>query len=202
MITRSGRPAAQRDEELLQLLELFRADGVRSYLEIGARFGDTFDQVMRSLPARSRGVAIDWPEGPWGVSGSEGHLVAAIHELGHLGYDVQLIVGKSQASTTLAAATNLGPFDAILIDADHRYEAVRADWERYRPLGRMIAFHDIVGEGQRSGQGDLVEVPRLWAEIKAAESEVRELVAPDSRMGLGVVWPAPRLRGPSTVPKL
>jgi hypothetical protein len=77
---------------------------------------------------------------------------------------------------------------AALIDGDHRYEGVKADWEAYRKVASIIAFHDIVGDGQAEKKTNIpVEVPRLWQEIKASGLRVREFIAPGSKMGIGVV---------------
>lgn len=63
----SGRKFSQREDELRQLLRILRSEKVRSYLEIGARDGDSFHAIMSALPRGSRGVAVDLPEARWGV---------------------------------------------------------------------------------------------------------------------------------------
>jgi hypothetical protein len=49
--------------ELDAMVRLLREQDVRSYLEIGARYGGSFETVMTNLPAGSRGVVVDFPGG-------------------------------------------------------------------------------------------------------------------------------------------
>jgi len=52
-------------------------------------------------------------------------------------------------------------------------------------LCSLVAFHDIVGHGQRHSAGIYVEVPKLWGEIKKADSF--EFIETGSKMGIGVI---------------
>jgi hypothetical protein len=177
-----------RQIELAGLIRLLRAEGVEHYLEIGARTGDSFEAIMRGLPIGSRGLAVDWPDGPWGMD-SRLILRDTVQRLTRDGYRCEVIFGASQSARVIGEVTRQGPYDAVFIDADHRYEAVAADWETYGPLGRLVAFHDIAGVGivdQRTGFA--VEVPRLWHDLKARYRH-QEIVAPDSQLGIGVVYP-------------
>lgn len=186
--TRSGRNASQNEYELRSLIALMQQRGVRSYLEIGARHGDTFFEVMTSLPKGSFGLAMDLPGGLWGTEKSKNALKEAAAELKVMGYDVMVSLCDSTKPASVEMAGLYAPFDAILIDGDHLYEGVKADWLNYGPMGKMVAFHDIVGHDQAEKvYGNKVEVPRLWAEIKASGVETVEFVAPDSKMGIGVV---------------
>jgi predicted O-methyltransferase YrrM len=185
----SGAKASQMREELWWLASLIRDMGCRSYLEIGARQGDTFQSIAQVMDVPSRLVAIDWPGAKWGRTGSETALEKAAHVVQRMGHEVDVLIGDSH-SPRLRRLT-YPPFDAILIDGDHTYEAVKQDWLDYRPLAtKLVAFHDIVGEGQTSG-GHPVEVPRLWREITAEfPGQTVQCVAPDSRMGIGVWFPS------------
>lgn len=187
--TRSGRRASQRADELLPFIRLLKREGVRSYLEIGARHGDTFDTVMRSLPPGSTGVAVDLPGGNWGVRSSQASLIKAVRDLRRAGYRAWAQFGNSRDPEIIAGLRVLGAFDAVLIDGDHLYEGVRADWENIGPLARLVAFHDIAGEGERTRDDRAlpVEVPRLWRELKPAFRHV-EFVGPGSTMGIGVLY--------------
>jgi len=189
LVTRSGRNASQNEAELTGFVDLLRAEGVKSYCEIGARHGDTFYDVMRSLPFGSRGVAVDLPGGLWGTWKSRAALDACITELKAHGYKVSAIYGDSQTDATRRLIVNRGPYDAVLIDGDHTLAGVTRDWHAYRDIAPLVAFHDIVGTGQaEKREGRPVEVPILWASLKAQFPRVREFVAPESRMGIGVVW--------------
>jgi hypothetical protein len=181
--TRSGQKSSQMQYELDGMIETFR--GCRSYLEIGARHGDTFYAVMSSLPKGAFGVAVDYPGHVCGKGGTDKYLDEAAHELRRMGYDITVLIGDSQEPEIIDAVKDLAPFDCALIDGDHRYDGVKADWLNYGPMCGMVAFHDIVGVDQRCNKAGVpVEVPRLWSEIKT--DKCAEFVAPDSTMGIGI----------------
>jgi hypothetical protein len=183
-VTRSGQKSSQMQVELDGLIQAF--SGSKSYLEIGARHGDTFYTVMRSLPIGSLGVAVDYPGHVWGKGGTDKYLDDAANELRKMGYKITVLIGDSQDIDIIDAVKELAPFDACLIDGDHRYDGVKADWLNYGPLCKMVAFHDIVGIKERClASGSPVEVPRLWQEIKNGSS--KEFVADGSTMGIGVI---------------
>lgn len=187
--TRSGRNPSQHPDEIFPFIDFLKGRGVRSYLEVGARHGDTFHLVAKSLPEGARVVAMDLPGGAWGKSSSVNALRDAIADLS--GYDAHMILGDSTKRDIIAKAKALGPYDAILIDGDHRYDGVKKDCINYAPMGSIIAFHDIVGEGQTTKDGSAipVEVPRLWREIKEAGDykEIYEFIGDGSAMGIGVI---------------
>lgn len=186
--TFSGRRPSQDERELGGLVELLLDRGVRSYLEIGARHGDTFHHVMTALPQGARGVAVDLAGGLWGTDKSKKHLERAVRDLRGRKRLVHAVFGDSGSAEVLQQVRELGPYDAALIDGDHTYEGVARDWRNYRGLAPLVAFHDVVGDGQvESVHGNAVEVPRLWKEIKAtAGIECWEFISPGSKMGIGV----------------
>ena len=174
--------------ELEAMIALLRADGVTRYLEIGARHGESFDFVMRGLPAGASGTAVDLPEGPWGKKGSRRALPECIRQLNADGYACRAIFGDCRADAVVADVTRGGPYDAVFIDADHRYEAVSADWSIYRAFARLVAFHDIADVGAiDKHHGYPVEVPRLWDRLKTSH-RTREFIEPNSIFGVGVVY--------------
>jgi hypothetical protein len=183
------RPAPRSRQvraEFRAFLGLMTELGIRSYLEVGAYRGGTFYRVMRNLPRDSFGVTVD-DDSRNALRGRASPLTDVGARLIRLGYRIETVFGNSHEPATIAAAARLGPYDAVLIDADHRYDAVKQDWKDYGPMGRrLVAFHDIAEEHvTRSGRA--VEVPRLWREIKAAGIPTREFIAPGSKMGIGVV---------------
>lgn len=172
--------------EFSSFLAVLKEMNVRSYLEVGAYQGGTFFRVMRSLPAGSYGVTVD-DDSRNATRGRASPLANVAARLRRLGYRIDTVVGNSHDATVIEAARRLGPFDAVLIDADHRYEAVKRDWQDYGPMAtRLVAFHDIA-EDHVTRSGRAVEVARLWREIRATGVNVREFIGPGSKMGIGVI---------------
>lgn len=169
---------------------ILHAADVRRYCEIGARHGDTFHEVMLSLPLGSVGVAVDLPGGLWGRSSSRPSLEAAVADLRGRGYRASVLFGDSQSMATQRMLRSRGPFDAILIDGDHTLEGVTRDWELYGDMAEIVAFHDIVGSGQAEKvSGREVEVPVLWEQLREEHRNL-EIVDDGSQMGIGVLWTA------------
>lgn len=180
---RSGRAWSQRARELAAFLDFLVAEGVRSYLEVGARHGDTVAAVADALPVPSTIVVVDLPGAKWGRADSLPALRDTVAYARGLGHTVTLLVGDSTDPAIVAAVTALGPFDAAFVDGDHRLAGVRADWQHYGPLARLVAFHDIAPTPENTR----IEVPIVWAEAKARypSVEFHDPAAPG--MGIGVV---------------
>lgn len=178
----------QEDFELRGLIDLLVAENVRSYLEVGVRYGGTFEQVMMAMPRGAHGVAVDFPGGNFGDPESATIMLAAIERVRQSGSYVNYIFGPSSAPEVVARAEKHAPYDAAFIDADHSYEAVRRDFAIYAPMARMVILHDIAAPASvRSRNGLTVEVPRFWTEIKGRYRH-REITSAGTVMGLGVVW--------------
>lgn len=187
MKTFSGRRASQNEFELRSLISLFKNKEVKRYAEIGARDGDTFHEVMINLPVGSYGLAVDLPGGLWGKSTTVHNLRKAVSDLREKGYDVHYILGDSTDPRIIKKVKSHGLFDAALIDGDHTLEGVTKDWENYKDCASIVAFHDIVGQGQAEKvHNNPVEVPEFWAKVKE-DYEVSEYVDAGSKMGIGVI---------------
>jgi predicted O-methyltransferase YrrM len=176
----------QRPDELAELCALFQREAVRSYLEVGCRYGGSLEVIARHLPAGARIVGVDLPGGPWGKNDSEPHLRAVVDDLRRDGYDAELILGHSRSPGVLQMVRARAPFDAVLIDADHQLDAVRADWEAYGPLARLVVFHDIDAYDRHSN-GRWIGVPQLWEELRE-RFEAREIIGAERGMGIGVLF--------------
>lgn len=184
----SGKRVPQREHEIDCFAAILKAQGVKSYLEIGARYGDSLHYIGSALARGSRIAAVDLPGGPWGNDDSQVYLEAAARDLKAKGRPTEVILGASTADATLERVRDLGPFDAIFIDGDHTAEGVKADWKAYRSLGRIIAFHDIdvttETVGKRAGR---FGVAALWRRLKADHPHV-EIIDRERGMGIGVLW--------------
>jgi hypothetical protein len=177
----------QEPDELAQLAKLLADERVLSYAEIGARYGGSFETIMRALPVGAFGMTVDWPGAPFGDSNSAPILLSAAARLRREGYAVDCLFGDARGDV-YQQFTRRAPVDALMIDADHSYFAVKRDFEVYAPLARIVILHDIAApEHVRSHDGRPVEVPRFWNEIKGKYRHL-EIIAPDSLMGIGVIW--------------
>ncbi len=192
--TFSGRPASQAPEELSGFIDLLKSREITSYLEIGARDGDTFHAVMSAIPAGSVGVAVDLPGGPWGYEDSAAHLQAAAADLRDSGYEIEVVLGDSSDSDVYSKVEEFaekhlsgGLFDVVFIDADHRYAAVKSDFEIWGGIAQIVALHDIAGHDVvQKTSGLKVQVPKFWSKIKRSRESV-EFIDPDRLMGIGVL---------------
>lgn len=166
--------ALQNRAELLLLCRWIEAKRIRSYLEIGVWTGRLLSTLHRLFRfdrvaacdlgwAEDRGLAISLPP------------------------ECALLRGDSLGPEYQAWRAALGHVDLVLIDGDHRYEAVRRDFEANRGHPhRFLAFHDIA----TTHPGD-AGVRRLWEELPGPHKLelVRPLPVSRWRMGIGI-WSA------------
>jgi predicted O-methyltransferase YrrM len=164
---------------------ILKSENVKSYLEIGSRWGGSLLLAARALPIGSRIVSVDLP---WGDRASEPELKATIAQLKTEGYDAHLRLGDSTDPETICIVQALGPYDAIFIDANHTLPYVTADWENYSHMGRIIAFHDIGWVPRPAPSNKLpIEVPVLWSSLKK-QYRHKEIKLHPRDNGIGVLW--------------
>lgn len=179
----------QDEREIAALADLFKREGVRSYLEIGSKFGGSLARVAGAMPAGSRIVAVDMPNGTKAWPQSSAALQDIVIDLGRKGYDARVEFGDSQKPFTVKKVEWMGPFDAIFIDADHRLPGVTADWQNYGPMGRLIAFHDIAWCRAPDWVGTRIDVPQFWDSIKGGYRHEEFRLCPTGKNnGIGVLW--------------
>ena len=185
--TFSGRNASQNEHELTSFINLLQERNVTEYLEIGARHGDTFHEVMINLPVGSYGLAVDLPGALWGKKSTGDSLQAAAADLRKRGYRIDVIIGDSTVPNIVNRVKQKAPFGAALIDGDHTLKGVTKDWDNYGSMAPIVAFHDIVGVGQAEKvHGTPIEVPRFWKSLKKKVENTVEFVDQGSLMGIGV----------------
>jgi cephalosporin hydroxylase len=181
--------AAQDPAEIAAFCDLLKREGVGSYLEIGSKFGGSLWRAATALPVGSLIVSVDMPGGTKAWKESEASLKACHAELHRLGYRTHAIWGDSGDPAVIEQVAALGPFDAMLIDADHRLPGVTRDWNNYGPMGRIVAFHDLAWHRQPEWVGTRIDVPQLWASIKDGYRHEEIILDPTGKNnGIGVLW--------------
>lgn len=186
----NGHRLLQYPGELEELVRVFRENEVKSYLEIGCKFGGSLWTIGTSLPKGSRIVAVDtmmYPE-------IARKLQAVVDALSKNGYKVQLIRGDSTDVNLIKLVAKHAPFDACFIDANHSMPYVSRDWTNYSPMCRLVAFHDINYSRtpeelkQLNPKVPPIEVPVFWNELKTKYKHLE--IKHDKRdNGIGVIWP-------------
>lgn len=178
--------APQRENELLELIDIANHHGVKSYLEIGLERGITFHAIASRLPKGSRCVGVDKPFDALGTGGPE--LIGSVcADLIARGQYPTIVWGDSADPEVVKTVHNLGPYDLILIDGDHLLDGVTKDWENYGPHGKMVAFHDIVYDWEDAKVYELwdklkIQHPAKYLEILGAPS------VPRAGMGIGLLF--------------
>jgi hypothetical protein len=189
--------AAQDEAEITAFCNLLAGEGVRSYLEVGSKFGGSLWRVANALPVGSRIVSVDMPGGTKAWTASRKSLTECVAELNRRGYDAQVIWGNSTDPKLIEEVRALGPFDAMLIDADHRWDrtnpkpnGVQADFVNYAPMGRIVAFHDLAWKRAPTWVGTPINVPEFWDSIKGDYEKTQEIIlCPTGKNnGIGVLW--------------
>jgi hypothetical protein len=184
----SGKPWPQYQREIHGFIALLKAEGVRSYLEVGCRYGDTWHAVGSALPEGSLLVGVDLPGFKSGTENKGSHqdsglyLKRAAVDLRAKGRDAHVIIGDSHEQDTVQLTATFAPFDAALLDGDHSSDGITADWNSYGKMARMVAFHDIAGMGRWPCQ------VRPVYEKACIGRRHEEFIYDGLRRGIGVVW--------------
>ena len=168
----------QAPSEFKCFVDLLIKMNVKSYLEVGSRYGGAFEAVMDSLPG-AKGTVVDLPGDDGKPDESFAELMKTMHRLNDQGRDVRANIGDSGLPEVVAAAKSRGPYDCVMIDADHSYEGVKRDFDNYADMGKIVALHDIVNP--------TTDVPKFWNEIKS-QYKSAEIVVDGSCMGIGVIF--------------
>lgn len=180
--------ALQNHDEFDRFIEVLTRENVKSYLEIGSKFGGSLWKVANALPKGSRIAAVDLPQGDKSFKETQGHLEACVAKLLEIGYDASLFLGDSTDAGIVAKVKQLAPFDACFIDGNHTEAYVRADWNTYGAMCRIVAFHDIGWEARPEPSKKMpIEVPKVWNEIKQ-DHRYEEFRCDPRDNGIGVLW--------------
>lgn len=181
---------AQDPAEIDEYCEILRGSEIHLYMEVGSKFGGSLWKAANALPKGSRIVSVDMPNGTKAWNESRASLEECIADLKAAGYDARVIWGDSQAADVVRKVHLMGPFDAVMLDADHRLPGVTEDWLNYGPMARtMVAFHDIGWRRAPEWQGVRIDVPEFWNSIKHDYRHIEIKHCPTGKNnGIGVLW--------------
>lgn len=148
----------QNPYELASLSYWIEEVGVRTYLEVGVAGGGLMHYFTNVLGLKALGIDIMEP----------------------IMVDKELVfIGDCHAQSTVEWAQGKAPFDMVLIDADHSYEAVKKDWELYGGMAsKLVVFHDIA-------HLTLPGPRQLWNQI---EGRKLEIIVPKESLGIGILF--------------
>lgn len=175
-----GAGSCQVPWEIESALQCIAEARPRMLCEIGTFDGGTSLLFARFLPTLERMLCIDLY-----VKNKEFLKLLAGPRLA-----MQFLDMPSYAPVTVDKASRMlgtRPIDVLFIDGDHRYEGVKEDFLRYRPMvreGGLILFHDIM-DSDGSGPAWAGGVPRLWRELSAIYPH-REFVHRPDQQGFGI----------------
>lgn len=91
-----------------------------------------------------------------------------------------VVIGSTHDPGIQARVKASGKFDLIFIDADHRFDDVRADYIDYAPLvrqGGIIAFHDSFPQWEHNG---------VWLLLNKLRSEGHDIQVIGNE--IGIAW--------------
>lgn len=167
-------------QEYKDLLAWAWTQNFRSIAEIGTANGGTLVGWMAMRPERL--VSIDLPGGihGGGYPARKARLFSHLRDRISPSTQLKLVRADSHLLATrsvVEAFLNGEQLDFLMIDGDHRYAGVKADFDVWRTLvrkGGYIGFHDIVPHKK---PGNSCQVDKLWREIKQEFPETLEIVA-------------------------
>ena len=163
---------SQQLDEAALLYRLARGRRDATVFEFGRFKGGSTFLLAAAVGEGSRVWSYDvhaHHDAPYTGADLDRELLAVLQRFG-LDSKVELVVADSRT-----AEPPPRPVDLILIDGDHGYAAVHADWEHWRPQlvpGADVLFHDAVDHG---GFGTYVpDVGRFVSELERRDDVQRQ----------------------------
>jgi hypothetical protein len=135
-------------EEILALVEFLASFGPRNVLEIGSASGASFYLWCRLADRRAKVISVDLPGGIYGGEENADPAVRTRRDetMRSWAPNAHLIAGDSKCPEVRRhVAEILGDdrLDFLLIDGDHAYPGVRADYEGYRGFVQEGGVHRV-----------------------------------------------------------
>ena len=179
--------AIQQRSEIVSLLRLLEKNPPSSVCEIGTASGGTL--FLLTTVCRPDAVLISVDLGlPLERSWIYSRFRTRKQRIISVRRDSQAAKTVQRVRSSLRGKS----LDLLFIDGDHEYDAVKSDFNNYRPLvrpGGLIVFHDIVRDF-RTRYGTPTNrytggVPMFWEEIKGLH-RTTELIGDPEQDGFGI----------------
>jgi hypothetical protein len=163
-VIKSGFDIQQNPHELAQFLALCQKNGVKRVLEIGTGESAGLARFMTEILGWQV-VSVDTNTPSTRPNSDKWEFI------------------KGDSKTVDIPHRH---FDMVFIDGDHTYEAVKADFERFKDYAPIIGIHDISHEGNYADT-----VAKFWDELSKTKTGkprqgFSEFEVPYSGMGIGV----------------
>lgn len=168
-----ARRAYQKRSEAAPFLALVARRQPRVVVEIGLAAGGMLWAFCQAASPDATLISVDLPAARHGLQEAELVPLDSVERYRRDRQTLHFVQGDSHAPETVARVRALlpAPIDLLFIDADHTYEAVKADLEMYRPLvaeDGLIALHDILPHDNVPD----CQVHLLWAELPEPKMEI------------------------------
>ena len=194
MILEANKLESQNIEEFEELLLEYNLLKAECFMEIGSLYGWSLQHFIHYSKQNSTGVVIDLPVRNF-VGENDHRVITQEFNYKHVwpkwakekNCKLYLIPDSSLKQSTfdkVKQILNDKLLDFLFIDGDHRYEAIKSDFELYSPFvrkGGIIGFHDI-GDNEEGG-GKL-----FWDEIKIKYKYKEILKDPNKEKGIGLLF--------------
>lgn len=157
----------QNADEIERLHEFICQLRPKNILEIGTAKGGTLYLWTQAASEDATIVSIDLPGGEFG-GGYNPCRIPFYTAFKKPRQKIHLLQADSHSEDTKTTAKQLfeyEPLDFLVIDGDHTFEGVKADFELYGPLvkpGGWIALHDILPRADIPE----IQVDRFWKLIR------------------------------------
>ena len=194
MILADNELNSQNLEEFSALLTEYQKLNVNCFMEIGSMYGWSLQHFIHYSNKESTAVVVDLPvrnfvgESDWRVQKQEYNYKNVWPTWAKAKQcKLYLIPDSSLKQTTYDKVKEIlkgKQLDFLFIDGDHRYEAIKSDYETYSPLvrtGGVIGFHDI-GEREEGGGR------QFWLEIKSKFKHREILMDSNKEKGIGLLY--------------
>ena len=177
----------QIENEIYVLLQVLSNKQPKVVLEIGTGRGGTLFLLTRVAAPNAIIISIDLPGGEFGDNAFPLWKNPLYESFARKNQQIHLIRSSSQDDAAILKLKKIldgNKIDFLLIDGNHCYENVKADFYNYLPFVNhygIIVFHDIC-EGPLNMVGG---VPCFWKEIKSKYLHT-EIIDNDNRLGRGL----------------